>query len=54
MEPSPYAVKRGVLAEEMNLRYLPRCSNASAFSQQGYMDTLAPLVAMHHHDLACA
>ena len=32
----------------------PRCANASAFGLQGYMDTLSHLVAMHHHDLACA
>ena len=32
----------------------PRCANASAFSLLGYVDTLSPLVAMHHHDLACA
>ena len=32
----------------------PRCSNASAFGLRGYVDTLSPLVAMHHHDLACA
>ena len=24
MEPRPYAVKRGVLAEEMSFKYLPR------------------------------
>ena len=29
-------------------------ANASAFGLRGYMDTLSPLVAMHHHDLACA
>ena len=32
----------------------PRYSNASAFGLRGYVDTLSPLVAMHHHDLACA
>ena len=32
----------------------PRCANASAFGLRGYVDTLSPLVAMHHHDLACA
>ena len=32
----------------------PRCSNASAFGLRGYVDTLSPLVAMHHHDPACA
>ena len=32
----------------------PRCANAYAFGLQGYVDTLSPLVAMHHHDLACA
>ena len=32
----------------------PRCANASAFGLQGYVDTLSPLVSMHHHDLACA
>ena len=32
----------------------PRCHNASAFGLRGYVDTLSPLVAMHHHDLACA
>ena len=28
--------------------------NASAFGLRGYVDTLSPLIAMHHHDLACA
>ena len=32
----------------------PHCANASAFGLRGYEDTLSPLVAMHHHDLACA
>ena len=32
----------------------PRCHNASAYGLRGYVDTLCPLVAMHHHDLACA
>ena len=32
----------------------PRYANASAFGLRGYVDTLSPLVAMHHHDLACA
>ena len=32
----------------------PRCANASAFGLRGYVDTLSPLVDMHHHDLACA
>ena len=32
----------------------PCCANASAFGLRGYVDTLSPLVAMHHHDLACA
>ena len=31
----------------------PRCANAFAFGLRGYVDTLSPLVAMHHHDLAC-
>ena len=31
----------------------PRCANASAFGLQGYVDTLSPLVTMHHHDPAC-
>ena len=31
-----------------------RCANASAFGLRGYVDTLSPFVAMHHHDLACA
>ena len=26
--------------------------NASAFGLRGYVDSLSPLVAMHHHDLA--
>ena len=30
------------------------CANASVFGLRGYVDTLSPLVAMHHHDLACA
>ena len=30
------------------------CSNASAFGLEGTWTTLSPLVAMHHHDLACA
>ena len=32
----------------------PRCANASAYGLQGYVDTLSPFIAMHHHDLACA
>ena len=32
----------------------PRCSNAFAFGLRGYVDTLSPLVAIHHHDHACA
>ena len=32
----------------------PRCDNASAFGLRGYVDTLSPLVAMHHHDPVCA
>ena len=32
----------------------PRFANASTFGLRGYVDTLSPLVAMHHHDLACA
>ena len=32
----------------------PRYANASAFGLRGYVDTLSPLVAMHHHDLVCA
>mgnify|MGYP005843245403 CR=1 FL=1 len=32
----------------------PRYHNASNFGLQGYVDTLSPLVAMHHHDLVCA
>ena len=28
--------------------------DASPFGLRGYVDTLSPLVAMHHHDLACA
>ena len=31
-----------------------RCSNVSAFGLRGYVDTLSPLVAMHHHDHVCA
>ena len=31
----------------------PRCANASAFGLRGYVDTLSPLVAMHHHDPVC-
>ena len=31
----------------------PRCHNASAYSLRGYMDTLSPLVAMHHLDRSC-
>ena len=30
----------------------PCCANA--FGLRGYVDTLSPPVAMHHHDLACA
>ena len=26
----------------------PHCANASAFGLRGYVDTLSPLVAMHH------
>ena len=32
----------------------PRCANTSVFGLRGYVDILSPLVAMHHHDLACA
>ena len=32
----------------------PRCANGSAVGLQGYIDHTLPLVAMHHHDLACA
>ena len=32
----------------------PRCANTSAFGLRGYVDTLSPLVAMHHHDPVCA
>ena len=32
----------------------PHFSNASAFGLRGYVDNTLPLVAMHHHDLACA
>ena len=39
--------------EDVRLHQL-RCANASAFGLRGYVDTLSPLVAMHHHDLACA
>ena len=28
--------------------------NASVVDLQGYVDHSPPLVAMHHHDLACA
>ena len=28
--------------------------NASVVDLQGYIDHTLPLVAMHHHDLACA
>ena len=31
----------------------PRCASASAFGLQGYVDTLSPLVAMHHLDRSC-
>ena len=31
----------------------PRCVNASAFGLRGYVDTLSPLVAMHHLDRSC-
>ena len=34
--------------------YQLRCANASAFGLRGYVDSLSPLVAMHHYDLACA
>ena len=32
----------------------PRCANASSFGLRGYVDTLSPLIAMHHHDPVCA
>ena len=32
----------------------PCCANAAAFGLRGYVDTLSPLVAMHHHDPVCA
>ena len=28
--------------------------NASAFGLRGYVDTLSPIVSMHHHDPVCA
>ena len=31
----------------------PRCANASTYGLRGYVDTLSPLVAMHHHDPVC-
>ena len=61
-----HQVERVQIAEVPYVRYLdrsdredvrlhqPRCANASAFGLRGYVDTLSPLVAMHHHDLACA
>ena len=39
--------------EEVRL-HQPRYDNATAFGVRGYVDTLSPLVVMHHHDLACA
>ena len=33
--------------EDVRLHKL-RCANASAFGLRGYVDTLSPLVAMHH------
>ena len=32
----------------------PRCDNATAVGLRGYVDYTLPLIAMHHHDLACA
>ena len=32
----------------------PRCDNASAYGLRGHVANTLPLVAMHHHDLACA
>ena len=31
----------------------PRCANASTFVLRGYVDTLSPLIAMHHLDRSC-
>ena len=37
-----------------DVRLLPLCCvNASAVGLRGYVDSTLPLVAMHHHDLAC-
>ena len=43
----------GTDREDVRL-HQPRCANAYAFGLRGYVDTLSPLIAMHHHDLACA
>ena len=43
-----------VLSEDEKAITIPRCANASAFGLRGYVDTLSPLVAMHHHDPECA
>ena len=61
-----YRAERVLNSEVSCVRYLdrsdredvrlhqPRCANASAFGVRGYVDTLSPLVAMHHHDPDCA
>ena len=58
MEPSPYAVKRGVLAEEMNLRYLPRwfytslrINGGSAY--RGYRKLAVTVMNMKNTDELC-
>ena len=50
----PYVLYLDRLDRENVRLHQPRCANASAFGLQGYVDTLSPLVAMHHHDPVCA
>ena len=50
----PYVRYSGPVDREDVRLHQPRCHNTSAFGLRGYVDTLSPLVAMHHHDLACA
>ena len=61
-----HRAERVQIAEVPYVRYLdrsdredvrlhqPRSHNASAYGLRGYMDYTLPLIAMHHHDLACA
>ena len=49
----PYVRYLDWLDQEDVRLHQPRCANASDFGLRGYVDTLSPLIGMHHHDLAC-